>query len=111
VGRGRGRYPVIARVWTARTTPERAPAYADHLRTRVLPQLRALDGYTGASLLRRDADVETELIVVTRWRSLDAVRAFAGDDLEAAVVEPEAAAVLTRYDTRVRHYEIVVEDA
>jgi heme-degrading monooxygenase HmoA len=102
---------VIARVWTARTTPERAPAYADHLRTRVLPQLRALDGYTGTSLLRQDADGETELIVVTRWRSLDAVRAFTGDDLEAAVVEPEAAAVLTRYDTRVRHYEIVAEDA
>jgi len=102
---------VIARVWTARTTPERAPAYAAHLRGRVLPQLRALDGYAGASLLRRDANGETELIVVTRWRSPDAVRAFAGDDPDAAVVEPEAAAVLTRYDTRVTHYEIVIEDA
>ena len=112
MGRRRGRrYPVIVRVWTARTTPARAPAYAEHLRGRVLPQLRALDGYTGASLLRRDADGETELIVVTRWRSLDAVRAFAGADPDAAVVEPEAAAVLTRYDTRVRHYEIVIEDA
>jgi heme-degrading monooxygenase HmoA len=111
VGRGGRWYAVIARVWTARTTPARAPAYADHLYRRVLPQLRGLDGYTGASLLRRDADGETELIVVTRWRSLDAVRAFAGDDPDAAVVEPEAAAVLTRYDTRVRHYEIVIEDA
>lgn len=106
-----GRCLVIARVWTARTTPAQAPAYAAHLRTRVLPQLRALSGYAGASLLRRDADGETELIVVTRWQSLDAVRAFAGDDLDAAVVEDEAAAVLTWYDTRVRHYEIVTEDA
>jgi heme-degrading monooxygenase HmoA len=102
---------VIARVWTARTTPARAPAYAEHLRTRVLPQLHTLDGYAGASLLRRDAEGETELIVVTLWRSLDAVRAFAGDDPDAAVVEDEAAAVLSRYDTRVRHYEVVVEDA
>ncbi len=102
---------MIARVWTARTTPDRAPRYADHLRTRVLPQLRALNGYGGVSLLRRDTDGETELIVISRWRSLEAVRAFAGADVEAAVVEGEAAAVLSRYDERVRHYEIVVEDA
>src|SRR5262249_13109434 len=105
------RTAVIARFWTARATPDRAPRYADHLRTRGLPQLRALDGYAGASLLRRDTDGEAELIVITRWRSLDAVRAFAGADVEAAVVEDEAAAVLIRYDERVRHYELVVEDA
>lgn len=102
---------MIARVWTAQTTPARAPAYAEHLRARVLPQLRSLDGYAGASLLRRDANGETELIVVTRWRSLDAVRAFAGTDPDVAVVEDAAAALLSRYDRRVRHYEIVTEDA
>ncbi|HEV2356917.1 MAG TPA: antibiotic biosynthesis monooxygenase [bacterium] len=101
---------MIARVWTARTTPAQAPAYADHLRARVLPQLRALDGYAGAWLLRRDAGGGSELIVVTRWRSTQAVHAFAGADVDAAVVEPEAAALLSRYDTRVRHYEIVVDD-
>jgi heme-degrading monooxygenase HmoA len=102
---------MIARVWTAHTTPARAPAYAEHLRMRVLPQLRTLAGYAGASLFRRDANDETELIVVTRWRSKDAVRAFAGEDIEAAVVEDTAAALLRRFDTRVRHYEIVAEDA
>jgi len=71
--------------------------------------LRALDGYRGASLLRRDVDGETELIVITRWHSLDAVRAFAGADVEAAVVE-DAAALLSRYDERVRHYDIVSDD-
>lgn len=100
----------IARVWTARTTPARAPRYADHLRMRVLPRLRALGGYTGTSLLRRDVDGETELIVISRWHSLEAVRAFAGADVEAAVVEDEAATLLHRYDERVRHYEIVAED-
>lgn len=101
---------MIARVWTARTMPARAPAYADHLRRRVLPRLRALDGYLGASLLRRDVDGETELMVITRWRSPEAVRAFAGADVEAAVVEDEAASLLSRYDERVRHYDIVSDD-
>lgn len=102
---------MIARIWTARTTRAQAPAYANHLRTRVLPKLRTIAGYRGASLLRRDGRDEAELIVVTRWQSMQAVRAFAGDDPDAAVVEEEAAAVLTDYDTRVRHYEIVTEDA
>ena len=102
---------MIARIWTARTTPAQAPRYADHLRTRVLPKLRALAGYHGASLLRRDVKGEAELIVVTRWQSMEAVRAFAGDDPGTAVVEDDAAAVLTGYDTWVRHYEIVAEDA
>lgn len=102
---------MIARIWTARTTRAQAPAYANHLRTRVLPKLRTIAGYRGASLLRRDGRGEAELIVVTRWQSMQAVRAFAGDDPDAAVVEEEAAAVLTDYDTRVRHYEIVTEDA
>lgn len=102
---------MIARVWTARMAPARVPRYAEYLRARVLPQLQALDGYAGASLLRRDADREVEVVVVTRWRSLEAIRAFAGTDVEAAVVEPEAAALFTRYDARVRHYEIVSEDA
>jgi heme-degrading monooxygenase HmoA len=101
---------VIARVWTAHTTPARAPRYAEHLRTRVLPQLRSLTGYAGAWLFRRDANGETELVVVTRWQSEDSVRAFAGQDVEAAVVEDAAAALLSRFDTRVRHYEIVAED-
>jgi heme-degrading monooxygenase HmoA len=102
---------MIVRVWTAETTPGRAGAYAEHLRTRVLPQLRTLAGFAGAWLLRRDLNGETELIVVTRWRSIDAVRAFAGEDIDAAVVEDAAAALLSRFDTRVRHYDIVAEDA
>jgi heme-degrading monooxygenase HmoA len=73
---------------------------------RVLPQLRRLDGYRGASLLRRETDGEVELIVITRWHSLDAVRAFACADIESAVVEDEAASVLSRYDERVRPYEV-----
>jgi heme-degrading monooxygenase HmoA len=50
------------------------------------------------------------VVVVTFWRSAEAVRAFAGDDPEQAVVADEAAALLTDFDRRVRHYEVVAED-
>jgi heme-degrading monooxygenase HmoA len=102
---------MIARVWTAQTTPAQAPAYVEHLRTQVLPAARTVDGYGGAMLLERAlADAVVEIIVVTFWRSADSVRGFAGADVEGAVVAEEAAALLTHFDRRVRHYEVAVKD-
>jgi heme-degrading monooxygenase HmoA len=101
---------MIARVWTAQTTPAQAPAYAEHLRTQVLPAIRALDGYGGAMLLERAVPGAVEILVLTFWRSVDAIRSFAGADVEGAVVVEEAAALLTRFDRRVRHYEVAVQD-
>ena len=101
---------MIARIWTAQTTPAQAQAYANHLRTHVLPAVRKLDGYAGAMLLQRDDSGVAEIIVLTWWQSLDAIRGFAGTDLEGAVVADEAASLLTRFDRRVRHYDLVAED-
>lgn len=101
---------MIARIWTAQTTPAQAQAYADHLRTHVLPAVRKVDGYAGATLLQRDDSGAAEIIVITWWRSLEAIRKFAGADLEEAVVADEAASLLTRFDRRVRHYDLVAKD-
>jgi heme-degrading monooxygenase HmoA len=101
---------VIARIWSAQTTREQAPVYADHLRRRVIPELKMLDGYAGAMLLERAASDPVEIVVITYWDSMDAVRAFAGPDPDHAVVAEEAAAVLISHDERVRHYAVVMED-
>jgi len=61
-------------------------------------------------LLEREASGGVEIIVITLWRSLDSIRGFAGVDLEKAVVSDEAASLLTRFDRRVRHYELVMKD-
>ena len=63
----------------------------------------------GAALLKRDLTGEAEVFVLTKWISMDAIRVFAGSDIEKAVVAPEAAAVLVEYDRTVRHYEVVSE--
>jgi heme-degrading monooxygenase HmoA len=101
---------MIARVWTARATADGAGRYRAHFAGHVLPALRSIDGYAGASLLSRAAEEAVEIVVVTRWRSLDAVRAFAGPDSERAVVAPEAVPLLLRWDDRVRHYEIALSE-
>ena len=51
-----------------------------------------------------------EVVVITFWESVDAIRGFAGADLERAVVADEAAALLTQFDRRVRHYELALRD-
>lgn len=101
---------MIARLWSADTTPAQAPAYAEHLRTRVLPALHAIEGYTGAILLERTTPPTVEILVITWWQSVEDIRGFAGADPEHAVVADEAAQLLTRFDRRVRHFTLVMED-
>ena len=101
---------MIARFWTAQATTAQASDYVEHLRSRVLPAVRLVDGYAGAMLLERSLPGAVEIIVITFWRSVDSIRSFAGEDLERAVVAEEAAALLTQFDRRVRHYEVAVQD-
>lgn len=100
----------ILRHWSARTTEAQLPKYLDHFSKHVLPELRRVPGYLGANVSLRHTASEAEIFVETIWRSLEAIRGFAGADLEAAVVAPEAAALLTDYDRRVRHTEMTISD-
>src|SRR5215475_1851509 len=100
----------IARMWSARSTPENWPAYQHHFTENVLPELREIKGYVSANLLKRDAGDTIEITVITIWDSWEAIDAFAGTDREAAVVAPIAAAVLIDYDRRVRHMEVAAND-
>jgi heme-degrading monooxygenase HmoA len=99
---------VISRVWHGRTTRENADAYEELLRTEILPGIQRVPGYRGASLLRRDVDDEVEFVAITRFDSLDAVREFAGEDYELAVIEPEARRLLSTFDEQSAHYETVL---
>src|SRR5690348_4772342 len=100
---------MIARVWRAYATPANAPKYRSHLEGTVLPQLRLLPGFLGLTLLQAERGNEVEMVVASRWQSLEAIRAFAGPSPEKAVVEPAAGAVLIRFDDFVTHYGTVLE--
>ena len=100
---------MIVRSWSARLAPAKLTDYLAHLDRSVKPALAALPGFLGATVLERrlDGGSSSEVVVQTRWDSLDSVRAFAGDDIGSAVVEPAAAALFTDYDRRVLHYEVI----
>ena len=101
---------MIARIWHGWARGEQAEAYEQLVGEEVLPSIYRIDGFLGYELLRADGDDgETEFVTVTYFESLEAVRAFAGEDYAAAVVPPEARALLTRFDERSRHYEVLAK--
>lgn len=98
---------MISRQWHGIVKPDQADAYVVYLMSEVVPGLRAIDGFAGAELLKREVTEGIEFLVVTRWASIDAVRAFAGKDPDVAVVSPKAQAMLVDYDRVVQHYHVV----
>jgi hypothetical protein len=62
------------------------------------------------SILRRDVDAGVEFLIITRWTSLDAIRTFAGHDVESAVVPDAVQEMMVAFDARVVHYTIVSTD-
>jgi heme-degrading monooxygenase HmoA len=100
---------MIVRSWRGRASRSNASSYVEFFSRKVLPILRGIDGFAGVSLLKQHSSSDVEFLVLTRWASLDAIRAFAGDDIRKAVVEPEAAALLVAFDPTVEHFEVVEE--
>jgi heme-degrading monooxygenase HmoA len=100
---------MIVRVWKATASREGAAGYVRHFETVVRPELSGVPGFGGALLMQREQGESVEIVVETRWSSLQAIRAFAGDDVERAVVEEGARAVLSEFGDRAAHYEIMVE--
>ena len=98
---------MISRHWKGVVRPGQADAYVRHLQTDTFPGLARIHGFIRASILRREVDAATEFQIVTVWDSLRAIEAFAGKDVETAVVPAHVRAMLSSYDERVVHYEIV----
>ncbi len=98
---------MIVRMWRGSAVMgSDAQAYESHVICKVFPGVLALSGNLGVRLLKRRIDDRIEFLAVTYWSSLEAVKAFAGDDIGLAVVEPAAHAVLAEFDDFVTHYEV-----
>ena len=100
---------MICRLWRGWTTPANAAAYEAVVRGEVIPgiEARRIPGFRSIDLLRRDAGAEVEFTTLMWFDSLDAVRAFTGDDYEVAHVPETARAVLSRFDGRSAHFEVL----
>jgi heme-degrading monooxygenase HmoA len=102
---------MICRIWHGWTAPADADAYEALLKSEILAgiQDRRIAGYRGIQLLRRSLGDEIEFVTIIWFDSVDAVRTFAGEDYEKAVVPPKARLLLSRFDERSQHYDVRTE--
>jgi heme-degrading monooxygenase HmoA len=99
---------MISRIWHGWTTPENADVYESMLKEEIFAGIRSrnIHGFKDIQLLRRNLGDEVEFVTIMVFESLAAVREFAGEDYEQAVVPPKARAVLSHFDARSQHYEV-----
>ena len=102
---------MISRIWHGWTTPGNADIYEALLKEEIFVgiQNRHIRGFRNIQLLRREVGEEVEFVTIMLFDSLDAVREFAGEDYEVAVVPDKARAVLAHFDQRSQHYEVRAE--
>lgn len=98
---------MISRHWKGVARPGQAGNYSLHLREHTFPALQNMSGFVRASILRREIHAGTEFLIITTWQSLDAIRAFADDDVEATVVPSEVQSMVVNFDRRAVQFEIV----
>ena len=110
-GRPPGPTAMIARTWRGTVRTADADHYAGYIRDTGFAEYGRTPGNRGAWLLRRDGDGTTEFVTLSLWQSLEAVRAFAGDDIEAAVLYPEDERHLIDGGADIRHFEVVEQIA
>ena len=97
---------MIVRMWHGRVQTPKAAAYRDFVCGRAIPDYRSVPGNLSVHILERTEGDVTHFITLTFWESLEAIRGFAGDDLEKAKYYPEDAEFLLEFEPRVVHYEV-----
>jgi hypothetical protein len=98
----------ITRMWRGWTKHIAADDYERFLLQELFPSMRSIPGFLGADVLRRPDGNEVAFVTLTRFASLDDIRAFAGEPMDVPVIEPQAAQLLVRFDDRAAHYETAV---
>ena len=98
---------MIVRIWHGRVPTSKAEAYTKFLNERAIPDYQSVNGNLGVYILRRREGDVTHFLTLSFWDSLDSIREFAGEDVEAAKYYDEDKDFLLEFEPRVVHYEVV----
>ncbi len=98
---------MIVRMWHGRVPAEKSQAYREFLNARAIPDYQSIPGNLSVYILERPEGDVTHFITMTFWESLEAIKAFAGEDVETAKYYPEDQDFLLEFEPTVVHYEVV----
>ena len=98
---------MIARSWHGMTPAAKADEYLAYLNRTGIPDYKATEGNRAVYVLRRIEGEHAHFLLISLWDSYDAIRKFAGDDLEKAHYYPEDDEFLLEKESTVLHYEVL----
>ena len=99
---------MIARIWKGETPESKADQYFDFLKATGIKDYQETKGNQGVLVLRRKREGRAEFFLLTLWESWDAIRQFAGDNVEKAFYYPEDPDYLLTMEPEVEHYEVLL---
>lgn len=99
---------MIARTWHGRVQAEKADAYHQYLLETGVEEYKSVAGNRGVHVLRRLEGNEAHFLLITFWESWEAIKKFAGEDVDRAKYYLEDEAFLLELEPTVTHYEVLV---
>ncbi|MGE5796162.1 MAG: hypothetical protein ACM34N_05220 [Ignavibacteria bacterium] len=98
---------MILRNWKGIAKKEYEEKYINHLLYNTFPKLSKINGFIDAKIFRRPTGKGIEFLILTSWETIDAIKNFAGERINTAVVPKEVQEMMVDYDKDVIHYELV----
>ncbi len=101
---------VVARIWHGTTLTSKADEYYTYLVEAGIKKIKSIPGNLGAQVLRQINKNNTEFTVISYWESRDAIRNFAGNDIEKVRPLPRDNEYLIKPETKVKHFDVLLDD-
>jgi len=101
---------MIVRIWNGVALEHNAQLFLRHVADTILPMFQETKGFLGFTVLERKERDRVEFVIITRWDTMDAIRAVAGIMPDKAVLQAEGRAFLEEADSYVSHYIVAMED-
>src|SRR5262245_11334452 len=96
---------MVARTWHGRTKTEDAEVYRKYVEETGIDELTSTKGNLGAQIWQQQEGDTTHIYVVSWWKDLNSIVAFAGNDIALAHYYKEDEKYLLELEPYVQHYD------